>query len=118
MPLLSRFEMANQDPAEFVARLRRTAYAGEFRQIFGDTVLAEPDKAFEAALEKFEVYQQSHAEFYPYSSKYDAYLAGKTELTAQERRGLSLFEDPAKGNCARCHMSALGKDGTPPQFTD
>ncbi len=81
-------------------------------------MLADPNKAFEAALEVFEVYQQSHAEFYPYSSKYDAYLAGKAELTAQERRGLSLFEDPAKGNCARCHVSAPGKDGTPPQFTD
>ena len=118
IPLLSPFEMANRDPAEFVARLRRSSYAGEFRPIFGDTVLAEPDKAFEAALEAFEVYQQSHAEFYPYSSKYDAYLAGKAELTAEERRGLSLFEDPAKGNCARCHLSAPGKDGTPPQFTD
>ncbi len=118
IPLLSPFEMANRDPPEFAARLRRTAYAGEFSPIFGDTVLAQPDKAFEAALEVFEVYEQSHAEFYPYSSKYDAYLAGKAELTAQERRGLSLFEDPAKGNCARCHVSAPGKDGTPPQFTD
>jgi cytochrome c peroxidase len=45
------FEKANQDPAEFVARLRRASYAGEFGPIFGDTVLAEPDKAFEAALE-------------------------------------------------------------------
>jgi cytochrome c peroxidase len=118
IPLLSPFEMANQDPAELAARLRRTAYAGEFRPIFGDSVLAAPDKAFEAALEAFEVYEQSYAEFYPYSSKYDAYLAGKAELTAQERRGLSLFEDPAKGDCARCHVSAPGKDGTPPQFTD
>ncbi len=118
IPLLSPFEMANRDPAEFVARLRRSSYAGEFSPIFGDTVLADPNKAFEAALEAFEVYQQSHAEFYPYSSKYDAYLTGKAELTAQERRGLSLFEDPAKGNCARCHLSAPEKDGTPPQFTD
>ena len=118
IPLLSAFEMANRDPAEFAARLRCTAYAGEFRPIFGDTVLADPDKTFEAALEALEVYQQNSAEFYPYSSKYDSYLAGKAELTAQERRGLSLFEDPAKGNCARCHVSAPGKDRMPPQFTD
>jgi cytochrome c peroxidase len=118
IPLLSPFEMANRNPAEFAARLRRTAYAGEFRPISGDTVLAEPEAAFKAALEAFETYQQNHAEFYPYSSKYDACLAGKIKLTSQERRGLSLFEDPAKGNCARCHVSAPGKDGTPPQFTD
>jgi cytochrome c peroxidase len=118
IPLLSPFEMANESAADFVARLRRAAYFGEFRRIYGDTVLTEPGKAFTAALEAFEVYQQSYAEFYPYSSKYDAYLAGKAELTGRERRGLSLFEDPAKGNCARCHLSAPGKDGTPPQFTD
>jgi cytochrome c peroxidase len=118
IPLLSSFQMANASPADFVARLRHAAYAGELRRMFGDKVLAEPGKAFTAALEAFEVYQQSYAEFYPYSSKYDAYLAGKAELTGRERRGLSLFEDPAKGNCARCHPSAPGKDGTPPQFTD
>jgi cytochrome c peroxidase len=118
IPLLSPFEMANRHPEEFAARLRRTAYAGEFRPIFGDTVLVEPDKAFEAALDALEVYQQSRPEFYPYSSKYDAYLAGKAQLTDQERRGLWFFEDPAKGNCARCHSSAPAKDGTPPQFTD
>jgi cytochrome c peroxidase len=118
IPLLSPFEMANANPADFVARLRRTAYAGEFRRIYGDTVLTEPGRSFAAALKAFEAYQQSYAEFYPYSSKYDAYLAGKAELTGRERRGLALFEDPAKGNCARCHLSAPGKDGTPPQFTD
>jgi cytochrome c peroxidase len=35
-----------------------------------------------------------------------------------ETRGLALFNDPAKGNCAHCHISARGADGTPPQFTD
>ena len=31
---------------------------------------------------------------------------------------VALFEDPAKGNCSRCHFSERGNDGTPPQFTD
>ena len=39
-------------------------------------------------------------------------------MTAQEARGLALFNDPAKGNCASCHVSRRGNDGTPPQFTD
>jgi cytochrome c peroxidase len=109
--------MANRNPAEFLAR-RGTAYADDIRRIFGDAVLDDPDKAFAAALEAFEIFQQSPAEFYPYSSKYDAWLAHQAELSDQERRGLALFEDPAKGNCARCHLSTPGKDGTPPQFTD
>ena len=113
IPLLSPFEMANASPADFVARLLRAPYADEFRRICPD-----PGKAFAGALEAFEAYQQNPAEFFPYSSKYDAYLSGKTELTASERRGLALFEDEKKGNCARCHISRPAKDGTPPQFTD
>ena len=54
----------------------------------------------------------------PISSKYDAYLAGKATLTAQEARGLRLFEANDKGNCASCHISQRANDGEPPQFTD
>ncbi len=118
IPLLSADEMANQSPAGFVARLRRAAYADEFRRVFGAAVFADPDRAFAAALRALEDYQQDYSRFYPYSSKYDAYLAGNAQLTAQQGRGLALFEDPAKGNCARCHISEPAKDGTPPQFTD
>ncbi len=113
IPLLASNEMANAGPAELVARLARAPYAEEFRRVFPD-----PGKAFAGALEALEAYQQSPAEFFPYSSKYDAWLAGAAELTAAERRGLSLFEDEAKGSCARCHISQRAKDGTPPQFTD
>jgi cytochrome c peroxidase len=72
----------------------------------------------EAALNALEAFQQDATEFFPYSSRYDAYLAGRATLTPQEARGLALFNDEAKGNCASCHVSGRGKDGTPPQFTD
>jgi cytochrome c peroxidase len=39
-------------------------------------------------------------------------------LTPQEARGLEIFNDPDKGNCAGCHISERGNDGTPPQFSD
>jgi cytochrome c peroxidase len=118
IPLLSPSEMANGSPAQFVASLRQAPYAVDFRHVFGEAIFSDPEKAFAAALEAFEVYQQSYAEFYPYNSKYDAFLAGRGELTTREQRGRSLFEDPAKGNCARCHISEPAADGTPPQFTD
>jgi cytochrome c peroxidase len=31
---------------------------------------------------------------------------------------LALFNDPGKGNCAACHPSTAGADGSPPLFTD
>ena len=64
-----------------------------------------------------EVFQQSPADFYPYDSKYDAVLRGQARLSTREQRGLEVFNDPRRGNCARCHPSAI-KRGAFPQFTD
>ena len=52
-----------------------------------------------------------------YSSRYDEFLRGDIELTEQEERGVKLFKDPAKGNCASCHLG-VSRAGTPPPFTD
>ncbi len=118
IPLLSPFEMANAGPARIAARARAAPYAGALRAVFGADVFDDPNRTLDAVAKTLEVYEQSAAEFYPYSSKYDAFLAGRAKLTKQEARGLALFDDPAKGNCALCHLSARAPDGTPPQFTD
>jgi cytochrome c peroxidase len=118
IPLLSPFEMANKDAAAVTAALRKTAYADAFKAAFGDQVFDHPDDAFDAAAEALGTFEQSAADFYPYSSRYDAFLAGKATLSAQELRGRRLFEDEAKGNCASCHQSEPANDGEPPQFTD
>jgi cytochrome c peroxidase len=88
------------------------------RRIFGADIFDDTDKAFAGVVEALEAFEQDYRAFYPYSSKYDAYLAGRASLTEQEARGLALFNDPDKGNCGNCHRSQRGKDGTPPQFTD
>jgi cytochrome c peroxidase len=118
LPLLSPLEMANDSPAAVVAVVKNSAYADLLRRAFGAAIYADPEKAFDGIVQALEAYEQRYTEFYPYSSKYDAYLAGKAKLTEAEARGLALFNDPAKGNCAHCHISARGADGTPPQFTD
>jgi cytochrome c peroxidase len=118
IPLLSPLEMANDSPEAVVAKVESSALATLLRNAFGATIFINRKRAFQGILEAFEAYEQVYTEFYPYSSKYDSYLAGQIELTASEARGLALFNDPEKGNCAHCHISARGKDGTPPQFTD
>jgi cytochrome c peroxidase len=118
MPLLSPLEMANDSPAAVVEAVRRSPHADLLRRAFGTRVFADPDRAFDGILQALEAYEQRYTEFYPYSSKYDAYLDGNAELTASESRGLALFNDPEKGNCAHCHLTARGNDGAPPQFTD
>jgi cytochrome c peroxidase len=41
-----------------------------------------------------------------FSSKFDAFLAGKYKLTPEERAGLRLFD--GKGNCNSCHLDGRG----------
>ena len=41
-----------------------------------------------------------------FSSKFDAFLAGKYKLTPQEASGLKLFD--GKGNCNSCHLDGRG----------
>jgi len=116
LPLFSSFEMANEDSDAVVAKVQ-AGHDAQFREVFGAKVFDDKALAFKGVLMALEAYQQSPAEFYPYSSKYDAYLRHEASLSAQELRGLAAFNDPEKANCARCHPSAKIK-GALPQFTD
>lgn len=117
LPLFSSFEMGNSDAAAVVAKVRASGYANQFREVFGKEVFDHPDAAFNDVLMALEVYQQTPAEFYPYTSKYDAWLRKQATLTDQELRGLATFNDSNKGNCAICHPSGI-KNGAYPAFTD
>lgn len=118
LPLLSAAEMGNASPAAVVAKLKRAPYAAQLRAAFGADLFERGDAAFDAALMALEVFQESPREFYPYSSHYDAVLRGQATLTVQQARGLALFNDAAKGNCASCHTSEPTPDGAFPLFTD
>jgi cytochrome c peroxidase len=117
LPLLSEFEMANSSDDDVVVKVARAPYAAQFRRAFGAGVFADRRRAFNAVLLALETFEESPADFYPYSSKYDAFLRGSAALSAAEQRGLAAFNDPARGNCARCHPSAM-REGALPQFTD
>jgi cytochrome c peroxidase len=116
LPLFSSFEMANTDPDAVISKVQ-AGHDAQFRAVFGAKVFDDRALAFKGVLMALEAYQQSPAEFYPYSSKYDAYLKNEAALSAQELRGLAAFNDSERGNCARCHPSAKIK-GAFPQFTD
>ncbi len=118
LPLLDEHEMANANSGAVVAVVARAVYASEVRRLYGQGIFADAERAFRAITEALEFYQQTPSVFGPFSSKYDAVLRGDAILTPQEARGLEVFNDRAKGNCAHCHKSAVMADGRPPLFTD
>jgi cytochrome c peroxidase len=110
--------MANPSKGAVVAKVERAPYAEEFKTAFGATIFADEEHAFGTVTAALEAYQREAPEFAPFSSKYDRYLAGQAKLSPQEQRGLALFNDKEKGNCAACHPSGRGPKGEAPLFTD
>ena len=118
MPLLSPDEMANASVEDVAHKLAASGYAAQMREAFGAGVFDSAQAAFAAAGLALETFQQSPADFYPFSSKYDAVLRGQAKLSAAEARGLAAFNDGRRGNCAACHISSVTADGAFPLFTD
>ena len=117
-PFLAAHEMANATSAAVIEKLKAAPYADEFRRIFGAGILDAPDAALDRVRFALAQYQTEDADFHRFDSKYDLFLAGRATLTSRELSGLALFNNPDKGNCAACHPSGRGADGSPPLFTD
>lgn len=117
-PFLNPAEMANTTRAEVVERLAAASYAEVFRSVFGADVFTRVDDAYARMTLALQAYQLEDSTFHAFTSKYDEFLRGRASLTDPELRGLAWFNSPAKGNCAACHPSARGADGSMPLFTD
>ena len=133
-PFLNPLEQNNPNAQTVVVKVALSAYANLFREVWGADSLppmarkvtqsAGRDRApfnyalaYERIARSIAAYERS-AEVNPFSAKYDYWLAGMATLTEQEEWGRQLFDDPLKGNCAACHLSAPGPSGEAPLFTD
>ncbi|WP_369721635.1 cytochrome-c peroxidase [Bradyrhizobium sp. LLZ17] len=117
-PLLDPNEMDGGSPEIVADKLRHASYAQRFVELFGARVLDNQRLLIAEAMFAAARYQVEEPSFHSYSSKYDHWLEGKAQLSESELRGLQLFNDPDRANCAGCHPSAPTRDGLPPLFTD
>jgi cytochrome c peroxidase len=116
IPLLDPREMANRSAAEVVEKFKAGPNADALRRLYGGHIFDDTERAFGAITEVLEAYEQTPALFFPFNSKFDAYMLGRATLTDQEARGLRLFTAADKGNCASCHR--FSAPGTLPVFND
>jgi cytochrome c peroxidase len=119
-PFLNNLEQNMPAAKQVVLQVDQSDYAKLFEEVWGPGSLnfkmkADVLSAYEKIGRSIAAYERS-AEVNPFSSKYDYYLKGEVSLTAQELRGLALFE--GKAMCSACHISQPGKNGEPPLFTD
>ena len=102
-PFVNPLEMALPDVAAVVERVRENAYYVEaLRKHFGESIFSDSDKAFLAITESIVAFERTTL-FTPFDSKYDRYLRGEYELTADEEIGRVLFFSQII-NCSSCHL--------------
>lgn len=118
VPMLNPVEMANKNADEVAQKLLKSTYLDQFKQLFGERIVNQPDLLVDEAMFAVGRYQFEDPSFHRFTSKYDYWLQGKARLTQAELHGLRLFNDPDKANCAGCHLSKPTADHLPPLFTD
>lgn len=103
-PLFHPDEMGLAAAPQLLQRLQENAaYVKEFSHVFGAASLADATRALAAVGEALAAYQGS-SEFLAFDSRYDRYLRGEYEPTAQEALGMALFFSPQFTNCSQCHQ--------------
>lgn len=103
-PFLNPLEMANPDAASVVDKIRNSNYAALFEQVYGTGSLNNVQTAFDQVADAVAAFERTSV-FSPFTSKFDYFLAGQVQFTAQEMRGFILFD--GKGLCFSCHESLL-----------
>lgn len=117
-PLLAANEMAQPNEAAVVKAVRALPYFSELAFAYALPAAASDAQVLLATQQALEAYQSGDVDYQPYTSKFDAVQRSQASFTAQEQRGLSLFNDPQRGNCASCHSSTPPPGEALPVFTN
>ncbi|MCO4756214.1 MAG: hypothetical protein KC478_17155 [Bacteriovoracaceae bacterium] len=95
-PFLDGSEMQMPNAKAVVERvMENDEYVQAFKNIYGDKILNDSNKAFTAVADAIAQFEKSDS-ISPFDSKFDKGL-----LNEQERRGLKLFK--GKAMCIKCH---------------
>ena len=102
-PFTNPIELGFPNRAALVARVKENpGYVRQFKNLFGDSVFTEIDRALGAVVESISAFERTSL-FAPFDSKYDRYLLGDYQMTAEEALGRTLFFSPLT-NCTSCHL--------------
>src|SRR5512140_312 len=102
-PFLNPLEQNMASATAVCLAVQGSAYASLFEATWGAGSLdcgAGVTATYEKIGRSISAYERS-TEVSPFTSKYDAYLAGRAKLSGTEQKGLELFE--GKAGCAGCH---------------
>lgn len=119
-PFFNPLEMNLASAGDLHARLAASPVRTAYESVYGAGSLAagvDEDLVVTRAVAALAEFERS-TPFQPFTSKFDAVLAGNATLTPQEALGRDVFTRPDKGGCTACHVIGAGPFGSPPQFSN
>jgi cytochrome c peroxidase len=93
--------MNNVDEADVVSKVQNASYADDFREVFGANAFNDTLQAYDNIAVAIAAFETSR-EMNPFTSKFDAVMAGRATFTTSEQSGFDLFNGPV-AKCANCH---------------
>lgn len=88
-PLLNPLEMNNSNTVDVLDKIKNGDYASLFKKTFGETIFEDTAAALQSILKAIAEFERTE-QVSPFTSKYDAYLAGNATRTTQELGNLHL----------------------------
>ncbi len=116
-PFLNPKEMANENAAEVIGKILNASYASQFKEVYGQNSLDDVDTAYDFMADAIAAFESTE-KFSPFSSKFDAVMAGTASFTAAEQRGFDLFKKTGAGKCEECHTLDTPGGAAGPLFTN
>ena len=114
-PFFNKLEMNLTDVNMLAEKVKSASYYASLVKIYGSN--HSNNELLNIVVDAIAAYEQS-SEVNSFTSKYDYYLKDQAILSAQELRGLKLFEDTLKGKCANCHLVEADENLGNALFTD
>ena len=99
-PFLNVLEMNMADRTAVIEQIRLADYADDFNSVFGAAALDDIDLAYQQMALAIAAFERSDT-LSPFSSKFDAVMAGNAVFSVAEANGSGIFN--GRGDCRRCH---------------
>jgi len=114
-PFLNPLEMNNSTVGMLMDKIRNASYYSLYKQLYGQ--MNDNQAGFSNIAQAIASFERT-TELNPFTSKYDYYIKGQATLSAQELRGLNLFNDTLRAKCGNCHLTTPDDASGKVLFTD
>ena len=102
------------EPSALTALVRAASFFPLIQNLLKPNDINTNAKLFDKITTLHSLYQRDDVDYNRFDRRYEKWLLNKAQLSPAELRGMALFKDVNRGNCASCHSA----EGPKPVFAN